>query len=159
MPMHVSLILYIPSNNAGKNISTKTFNILDSEPVRSRVEGSSAFSRYPGRANFPYISMENSSNRFYAKHRLGSAGTKRVTRLAGLAFESRVTFLPGKMFAMLVHTLARLPGSTWLHVDSQSMREHSNWEIWWRHSRSLLELTKLCCTSTTVGSIIECLKK
>ena len=58
MPMHESLLLYIPSNNAGKNIITKSFNILDSDPVRSRVEWSPAFSRYPERANFPYISLE-----------------------------------------------------------------------------------------------------
>ena len=127
MSMHVNLLLYIPSNNTGKNIITETFNILDSDPVRSRVEGSPAFSRYPGRANFPYISLENSSNRFYAKYRLGSAGTKRVTRLAGsLAFEGRVTLLLGKIFAMPVYTLARLPGSTWPSVDSQSMRERCN---------------------------------
>ena len=56
-----SIVLYIPTNGAGKNIITKSFNILDSDPVRSRVEGSPAFSRYPGRANFPYISLENSS--------------------------------------------------------------------------------------------------
>ena len=33
--MHVSLlhVLYIPSNNAGKNIITKTFNSLDSASV------------------------------------------------------------------------------------------------------------------------------
>ena len=94
------IVLYIPSmNNAGKNIINKSFNILDSDPVRSRVEGSPAFSRYPGRANFAYISLENSSNRFYEKHRLGSAGTKRDTRLAGpLSFEGRVTLLPGKTF-------------------------------------------------------------
>ena len=99
MPMHESLLLYILSNNAGKNIITKSFNILDSDLVRSRVEGSPAFSRYPGQANFPYISLENSSNRFYAKHGLGSAGTRRATRLAGpLAFEGRVTLLPGKTF-------------------------------------------------------------
>ena len=105
MPMHESLLLYIPSNDVGKNIITKSFNILDSDLVRSRVEGSPAFLRYPGRANFnfPYISLENSSNRFYAKHglncRLGSAGTRKATRLAGpLAFEGRVTLLPGKTF-------------------------------------------------------------
>ena len=99
MPMHVSLLLYISSNNAGKNTISKTFNILDSDPVRSRVEGSPAFSRYPGRTNFPYISLENSSNRFYAKHRLGSAETRRAIRLAGsLAFEGRITLLPGKTF-------------------------------------------------------------
>ena len=99
MPMHESLLLYIPSNNASKNIITKSFNILDSDPIRSRVEGHPTFSRYPGRANFPYISLENSSNRFCAKHRLGSAGTTRATRLAGpLAFEGRVTLLPGKTF-------------------------------------------------------------
>ena len=99
MPMHESLLLYIPSNNASKNRITKSFNILDSDPVRSRVEGSPAFSRYPGRANFPHISLENSSNRFCAKHRLGSAGTRRATRLAGpLAFEGRVTLLPEKTF-------------------------------------------------------------
>ena len=57
-----SLLLYIPSNNVGKNIINKSFNILDSDPIRSRVEGSPAFSRYPGQANFPYISLENSSN-------------------------------------------------------------------------------------------------
>ena len=99
MPMHESLLLYIPSNNTSKNIITKSFNILDSDPVRSRIEGSPAFSRYPGRANFPHISLENSSNRFCAKHRLGSAGTRRATRLAGpLAFEGRVTLLPEKTF-------------------------------------------------------------
>ena len=43
-------------NNGGKNIITKTFNIL---------EGSLAYSRYPVRANFPYISLENSSNRYF----------------------------------------------------------------------------------------------
>ena len=74
----VYYVLYIPSNNAGKNIIDKSFNILDSDPVRSRVEGPLAFSRYPGQANFPYISLENSTNRFYTKHRLGSAGTKRA---------------------------------------------------------------------------------
>ena len=58
-------------------------------------------------------SLENSSNRFYAKHRLGSAGTRMATRLAGpLAFEGRVTLLPGKTFCQPVYTLARLPGST-----------------------------------------------
>ena len=99
MPMHESLLLYIPSTNAGKNIISKSFNILDSDLVRSRVERSSAFSRYPGQASLPYIFLENSSNRFYAKHRLGSAGTRRATRLAGpLAFEGRVTLLPGKTF-------------------------------------------------------------
>ena len=40
-------------NNAGKNIFTKTFNILDSDHLSSRVEGSPAYSRYPGRVNFP----------------------------------------------------------------------------------------------------------
>ena len=84
--MHESLLLYIPSNNASKNIITKSFNILDSDPIRSRVEGHPTFSRYPGRANFPYISLENSSNRFCAKHRLVSAGTTRATRLAGQHF-------------------------------------------------------------------------
>ena len=99
LTIHESLLLYIPSNDAGKNIISKSFNILNSDPVRSRVEGSPAFSRYPARANFPYISLENSSNRFYTKHRLGSAGTRRATRLAGpLAFEGRVTLLPGKTF-------------------------------------------------------------
>ena len=125
--MHKSLLLYIPSNNASKNRITKSFNILDSDPVRSRVEGSPVFSRYPGRANFPHISLENSSNRFCAKHRLGSAGTRRATRLAGpLAFEVGSPFYLGKLFAVPVYTLARLPGSTWPNVDSQSMRERCN---------------------------------
>ena len=41
-PVWLILILYIPSNNAAKNIITKTFSILDLDPVRSRVEESPA---------------------------------------------------------------------------------------------------------------------
>ena len=92
--MHESLLLYIPSNNAGKKIITKSFNILDSDLVRSRVEGSPAFSRYPGRANVPYISLENSSNRFYAKHRFGLAGTRRATHLTGPLPSTVENFFP-----------------------------------------------------------------
>ena len=55
--MHASLLLYIPSNNAGKNIITKTFSTSDSDPVRFRVEGSPASSK-----------LENSSNCFNVKH-------------------------------------------------------------------------------------------
>ena len=121
--MHESLLLYIPSNNAGKNIITKHFNILDSDPVRSRVEGSPAFLRYPGRANFPYTSLENSSNRFYAKHRLGSAGTRRVTRPAGpLAFEGRVTLLPGKAFC---HAVTHFGSPTLVNLAKCRFTEHA----------------------------------
>ena len=55
--MHASLLLYIPSNNAGKNIITKTFSTSYSDPVRFRVEGSPASSK-----------LENSSNCFNVKH-------------------------------------------------------------------------------------------
>ena len=118
--MHESLLLYISSSDAGKSIITKSFNILDSEPVKSRVEGSPAFSRYPGRANFSYISLENSSNRFYAKHRLSSTGTRRATRLAGpLAFEGRVTVLPGKTFCI------HFGSPTWVNLAKCRFTEHA----------------------------------
>ena len=39
MPMHVNLLLYILSNNAGKNTINKTLNIIDSDTITSRVEG------------------------------------------------------------------------------------------------------------------------
>ena len=45
--MHVYLLLYIHSNNAGKNIITKTFSTLDSDPVRSRVEGVTRLLKIP----------------------------------------------------------------------------------------------------------------
>ena len=137
--MHISLSLYIPSNNTGKNIIINTFNILDSDPVRSWVEGSPAFSRYPGRAYFPYISLENSLNHFFAKHRLGLAGTKRVTRLAGsLAFEGRVTLPPEKTFCHVgIHFNWLAYQLTWPNVDSQSMREHCNCKRKWSQNRSL----------------------
>ena len=123
MPMHESLLLCIPSNDAIKNIITKSFNILDSDPVRSRVEGSPAFSRYPGRADFPYISLENSSNRFYVTHKPGLAGTRRATRLARpLAFEGGVTLLPGKIFCPAgIHF--GLP--TWVNLAKCRCTEHT----------------------------------
>ena len=40
---------------------------------------------------------------------------------------------------MPVFTLARLPGSTWPNVDSQSMRERCNWERKWSQNRSLAQ--------------------
>ena len=152
MPMHVSLLLDIPSNNAGKNVTTKSFSILDSDPVRSRVEGSPASSRYPGRASFPYISLKNSSNRLYAKHRLGSAGTRRATRLAGsLTFEDRVTLLPGKTFCHVGIHFGSPTWVNWPNVDSHACtsvaneKENAKIGVW-------LELTKLCCTSAMVES-------
>ena len=145
-----SLLLYIPSQNAGKNIINKSFNMLDSwsDPVRSRVEGSPAFSRYPGRANFPYNSLENSSNRFYAKHRLGSAGTRRATRLAGpLTFEGRVALLPGKSLCHAgIHfgsptrvnlAICRFTACASVVIEKENGAKIGVW----------LKLTKLCCTS------------
>ena len=138
--MHESLLLYIPSNNAGKNVTTKTFNNLDSDPARSRMEGSPAFSRYPGRANFPYISLENSSNRFYAKHRLSSAGTRRATRLAGpLTFEGRVTLLPGKTFC---HAGIHFGSPTLVNLAKCRFTEHARafyLRKKWSQSRSLAQ--------------------
>ena len=103
--MHVNLLLYIPSNNAGKMIITKTFSVFDSDPVRSRVEGSPASSRYPGRVNFLYISLENSSNRLYAKHRLGSARTRRAN------------FLSYGRSVKLTGTMTLLTATTFVHVN------------------------------------------
>ena len=40
---------------------------------------------------------------------------------------------------MPVYTLARLPGSTWPNVASQSMRERCNWERKWSQNRSLAQ--------------------
>ena len=77
---HVSLLLYIPPNNAGEKIIAKTFNILDSDPVYMEEKLSRGWNlcptypSYPGRANFSHVSLQNPSNRLYAKHKLGSAG-------------------------------------------------------------------------------------
>ena len=74
----------------------------------SRVEGSSAYPNYPGRANFSYISLQNLANRLHEKQKVGS--TRRVTLLAGPTF-------------LYINTLARLAGSTRSRRDGQSMRE------------------------------------
>ena len=87
----------------------------------SRVEGSLAYSSYPGRANFSYISLQNLANRLHEKQKVGSA--RRVTRLAGLPFcDGRVTLRAGSTF-LHINTLARLAGSTRSKRDDQSMRE------------------------------------
>ena len=68
----------------------------------SRVDRSLAYTRYPGRANVSYISLQNLANRLHEKQKVGSAG--RVTRLAESPFfDGRVTLLAGPTF---LHRLA-----------------------------------------------------
>ena len=87
----------------------------------SPVEGSLAHPRYPGRANFSYISLQNLANRLHEKQKVGSSG--RVTRLAGLPFfDGRVTLPAGPTF-LHINTLARPAGSTPSRRDNQSMRK------------------------------------
>ena len=96
-----SLLLYIPSNNAAKNIINKSFNILDSDPVRSRVEGSPAFSRYPGEPTFLTFNFFGKLvESFLCKTQTWLGWNKkghppsRATRFR----RYRVTLLPGKYF-------------------------------------------------------------
>ena len=103
---HVSLLLYIPPNNAGEKIIAKTFNILDSDPVYMEEKLSRGWNlcptypSYPGRANFSHVSLQNPSNRLYAKH-------KTWLGWRSLTFNGRVALLPeGKRFAMYTLWLA-----------------------------------------------------
>ena len=64
----------------------------------SRVKGSPSYPSCPGRANFPYIALQNLTNRLHEKQKAGSA--RRVTRLAGSPFFD-------------INTLSRPARSTW----------------------------------------------
>ena len=50
--------------------------------------GSKGHPRCPGRANFPYIALQNLTNRLHEKEKAGSA--RRMTRLAGSVRSSTV---------------------------------------------------------------------
>ena len=110
----------------------------------SRVEGSLAYSSYPGRANFSYISLQNLANRLHEKQKVGSAGS--VTRLAGSPFfDGRVTLLAGPTF-LHINTLACPAGSTPSRRVNQSMRERcwlgQRGQFFFLYKRSL-KLTRL----------------
>ena len=127
----------------------------------SRVEGSTAYPSYPGRANFSYISLQNLANRLHEKQKVGSAG--RVTRLAGSPFcDGRVTLLAGPTF-LHINTLARLAGSTPSRRDNQSMRELCcHWERKMAarpKSSSSGSVKKWSWSPTMVESIIDSLKE
>ena len=101
MPMHVSLLLYIPSNNAGKNIITETFTILDSDPVymQGDVFLVTRLLKIPWASQLWLHFFGKLIEQFLCETQTWLDWNEKSPRLArSLAFERRVTLLLGKTF-------------------------------------------------------------
>ena len=105
--MRVNLLLYIHSNNAGKNVTTKTFQHLRLRPRQIPGGRVTRLLKIPWASQLFLHFFGKLLEQFICKKkRLGSAGTRRATRLAGSPiFEGRVTLLSGKTFLPCRYTL------------------------------------------------------
>ena len=99
--------------NDGKNIITKTFNILYSGPPQIPGGRVTHLLKIPWASQLSLHFLENSSKRFYAKHRLGSAGTRRVTlqpghsisKVKGHPLLGKTVCHPGTLFLFIKNKL------------------------------------------------------
>ena len=139
------LLLYIPSNNAGEKIITKTFNILDSEPVymEEKLSRVQFVRRLP---QLPWARQLFSC--FFAKPvKPFLSETQTWLGWRSLTFKGRVTFLPaGKLF--VIYTLWLVCqgqlDQVWIYRAAcarvvNGKENGAKIKVW-------LELTKLCCT-------------
>ena len=92
----------------------------------SRVHGSPAYPSYPGRANFSYISLQNTANCLHEKKKREVGSTRRVhdpPSWATFFISCRPPSKPSQLF-FHVNTLARQAGSTRSKQDNnENMRE------------------------------------